>query len=249
MATPALDVQQAGGGHGHSDTHGGGGQHPTSTGIDNRKLLMWWFLGSECVLFGSLIATFMIYRDRAQDLSLNPVSNLAPASGPFPKDILDQLYTGVSASVLLFSSFTMVLAVAAIGRGNLKAFRVLTLATAFLGAVFVAGQYYEYTEFFHKGLSLQQNIFGAAFFTLTGIHGAHVTVGVIWLLMLFVVSMRGGIAEKDYVNVEVAGLYWHFIDIVWIILFTLVYLMPYRDGAQQSATEGAMRVVHALPFM
>lgn len=247
MATTAVDVQHAGGGEAHSG-HSGGGGHPTSTGIDNRKLLMWWFLGSECVLFGSLIATFMIYRNRAQDLSINPTDKLVPTSGPFPNAILDQLYTGVSASVLLFSSFTMVLAVAAIGRNNLKAFRVFTLATAFLGGVFVAGQYYEYTEFFHEGLSLQQNIFGASFFTLTGVHGAHVTVGVIWLLTLFFVSLRGGITQKDHTNVEVAGLYWHFIDIVWIVLFTLVYLMPYRNGAPAPEGEGAMRLLHALPF-
>lgn len=256
MATTALEVQHAGGGTAHGSDHGSSSHPPTSTGIDSKKLLMWWFLGSECVLFGSLIATFMIYRNRAQDLSFNlqgvEDSGLAVAGGPFPNQILDQLYTAVSAGVLLFSSFTMVLAVASIGRGNIKAFRVWTLATAMLGGIFLAGQYFEYTEFFHEGLSIQQNIFGAAFFTLTGVHGMHVFVGVIWLTMLSIVSFRGGISKKDHTNVEVAGLYWHFIDIVWIVLFTLVYLLPYRDGTEEVPTESgadaAMRVIHALPI-
>jgi len=256
LATTALEVQRAGGGTGHGSDHGSSSHPPTSTGIDSKKLLMWWFLGSECVLFGSLIATFMIYRNRAQDLSFGALdetgitdTGLYATGGPFPNQILDQLYTAVSAGILLFSSFTMVLAVASIGRGNIKAFRVWTLATAMLGGIFLAGQYYEYTAFFHEGLSIQQNIFGAAFFTLTGTHGMHVFVGIIWLTMLAIVSFRGGISRKDRTNVEVAGLYWHFIDIVWIVLFTLVYLLPYRDGVQTAEpVEGAMRVVHALPF-
>jgi heme/copper-type cytochrome/quinol oxidase subunit 3 len=252
LATTTLDVQHAGGGTAHGAGHGNGGHPPTSTGIDSKKLLMWWFLGSDGVLFGSMIATFMIYRNRAQDLSLNlpEGSALAAAAGPFPNDILDQLFTAVSAGVLLFSSFTMVLAVASIGRGNIKAFRVWTIATALLGGVFLAGQYFEYTEFFHEGLSIQQNIFGASFFVLTGIHGLHVFVGVLWLLGLSLVSFRGGVSKKDHTNVEVAGLYWHFIDIVWIVLFTLVYLLPYRDGAEshEAPGEAVINVVRSLPF-
>ncbi len=250
MATTTLDVQTAGGGVDHGHGHGDSGHGPTSTGIDNKKLLMWWFLGSDCVLFGAMIATFMIYRNRAQDLSLSdPISPLVAAGGPFPNDILDQLYTAVSAGILLFSSFTMVLAVASIGRGNIKAFRVWAIATALLGGIFLAGQYFEYTEFFQEGLSLQTNIFGASFFVLTGIHGLHVFVGVLWLLGLSLTSFRGGISKKDHTNVEVAGLYWHFIDIVWIVLFTLVYLLPYRDGApHEEGAEHALRLVQSLPF-
>lgn len=259
MATTALEVQHAGGGTDHGSGHGSSSHPPTSTGIDSKKLLMWWFLGSECVLFGSLIATFMIYRNRAQDLSLSAVegtqqsaAGFAVSGGPFPNDILDQLFTGVSAGVLLLSSFTMVLAVASVGRGNIKAFRVWTISTAILGAMFLSGQYFEYTEFFHEGLSIQQNIFGAAFFTLTGVHGLHVFVGVLWLSTMALVSFRGGITKKDHTNVEVAGLYWHFIDIVWIVLFTLVYLLPYRDGGQgEEAGElpaGVLNLLHALPF-
>ncbi|HEV2529883.1 MAG TPA: heme-copper oxidase subunit III [Thermomicrobiales bacterium] len=250
MATTTLDVQHAGGAVDHGHGHGDSGHGPTSTGIDSKKLLMWWFLGSDGVLFGALIATFMIYRNRAQDLSVGEtVAGLVTTGGPFPNEILDQLFTAVSAGVLLFSSFTMVLAVASIGRGNIKAFRVWTIATAMLGGIFLAGQYFEYTEFFHEGLSLQQNIFGASFFVLTGVHGLHVFAGVLWLLGLSLTSFRGGISKKDHTNVEVAGLYWHFIDIVWIVLFTLVYLLPYRDGAHDPEhVDGAMRLVQAIPF-
>jgi heme/copper-type cytochrome/quinol oxidase subunit 3 len=255
LAATTADVRHAGGGLDHGAGHGDSGHGPTSTGIDNKKLLMWWFLGSDGVLFGSMIATFMIYRNRAQDLSFNVQegSGLTAAAGPFPNEILDQLYTGVSAGILLISSFTMVLAVASIGRGNVKAFRAWTIATAMLGGIFLAGQYFEYTEFFAEGLSIQQNIFGASFFVLTGLHGMHVFVGVLWLLGLSLTSFRGGISRKDHTNVEVAGLYWHFIDIVWIILFTLVYLLPYRDGAPggeqvEDAGEGALRLVQSLPF-
>ena len=89
---------------------------------------------------------------------------------------------------------------------------------------------------------LQQNIFGSTFFTLTGFHGLHVAIGVIWLLTLLFVSLRGGLKQKDALNLEVAGLYWHFVDIVWIVIFTLVYLVPYKEVASEGG-EHAMRLV------
>ncbi len=102
-------------------------------------------------------------------------------------------------------------------------------ATALLGLVFLGGQFYEFTSFYREGLGLTTNMFGSAFFTLTGFHGAHVTIGVIWLLSLVIVSLRGGLRQDQALNVEIAGLYWHFVDIVWIVIFTLVYLIPYDD--------------------
>jgi len=189
-------------------------EHPTSTGLDNRKLLMWAFLGSETLFFGSFIATYMLYRGQSQ-------------VGPFPHEVFDIPYTSVSAFVLLMSSLTMVLALAGIQRGDHRALRVWLTATALLGSVFLAGQVFEFTEFIeHYGLTIQGNLFGTSFFVLTGFHGAHVTVGVIILLSLLVVSLRGGLPARDSLTVELAGLYWHFVDIVWIIIFTLVYLLP-----------------------
>jgi heme/copper-type cytochrome/quinol oxidase subunit 3 len=184
----------------------------TSTGLDNRKLLMWLFLGSECLFFGSLIAAYLLYRDKS-------------VAGPFPKDLFDIPFTSVSAFQLLMSSVTMVLALAAIQRGNVRAMQIWLLATAFLGLLFVSGQAYEFTEFYHHGLTLESNLFGTTFFVLTGFHGAHVTIGILILLSLYTVSLQGRLHQGNSLNVELAGLYWHFVDIVWIVIFTLVYLV------------------------
>ncbi len=184
----------------------------TSTGLDNRKLLMWLFLASDCLFFGSFIAAYLLYRGRS-------------IVGPYPEDLFDIPFTSVSAFVLLMSSVTMVLALAAIQRGNVRNMKIWLFTTAILGTLFIAGQVFEFTEFNHEGLSLSTNLFGTTFFVLTGFHGAHVTVGVLILLSLFVVSMRGGIQQKDSLAIELAGLYWHFVDIVWIVIFTLVYLI------------------------
>lgn len=203
-------------------------EHATTTGLDNRKLLMWAFLGSDCLFFGSLIATYMIYRGRSIDC-------------PLPHQIYDIPYTSISAFVLLMSSLTMVLALAAIQRGDHKGLRVWLVATALLGCVFLGGQFYEFTSFVHEGLTLSQNLFGTTFFVLTGFHGGHVTIGVLILLSLVFVSMRGGLPASESLTVELAGLYWHFVDIVWIVIFALVYLVP----APIPALECAQGALHA----
>ena len=191
--------------------HGGG--HTTTTGLDHRKLLMWSFLASDCLFFGSLIATYLIYRGKS-------------IVGPFPADVFDIPYTSVSAFVLLMSSLTMVLALAAIQRGNQKALRVWLIATALLGTVFLGGQFYEFTVFVDEGLKLSTNLFGTTFFVLTGFHGAHVAVGVFMLLSLSGASFLGRVPQSSSLNVELVGLYWHFVDIVWIVIFTVIYLIP-----------------------
>jgi heme/copper-type cytochrome/quinol oxidase subunit 3 len=184
----------------------------TSTGLDNRKLLMWLFLSSDCLFFGSLISAYLLYRDRSVD-------------GPFPADVFDIPFTSVSAFVLLMSSVSMVLALAAIQKGDRRGLQIWLFTTAILGTLFVAGQAYEFTEFYQEGVTLQGNLFGTTFFVLTGFHGAHVTVGILILLSLFAMTLQGKITQADSLNVELAGLYWHFVDIVWIIIFTLIYLI------------------------
>ncbi len=185
----------------------------TATGLDHRKMLWWSFLGSECLFFGSLIATYLVYKGRS-------------LTGPGPHEILNIPVTSVSTFVLLMSSLAMVLALAGIQAGDLKRFRIWILATAGLGTTFLGFQAYEFTSFVHEGLTLQRNLFGATFFVLTGFHGGHVTVGVIWLLSLFFWSLTGRLTAERAINVEIAGLYWHFVDVVWIAIFTLVYLIP-----------------------
>jgi len=184
----------------------------TNTGLDNRKLLMWLFLASECLFFGSLIATYLLYRGRS-------------TVGPYPDELYDIPFTSVSSFVLLMSSVSMVLALAAIQRGDQRGLRIWLMATALLGITFLSGQAFEFTEFYREGLTLDTNLFGTTFFVLTGFHGAHVTVGVLILLSLFAVALRGRLTQANSLNVEIAGLYWHFVDIVWIVIFTLVYLI------------------------
>jgi heme/copper-type cytochrome/quinol oxidase subunit 3 len=186
--------------------------HHTSTGLNSRKMLFWAFLGSECMFFGSLIATYVTYRGRDH-------------VGPHPHDILNIPFTSVSAFVLLMSSLTMVLALAAVQHGNVRGTRIWLAATALLGMTFIGGQCYEFTEFFQHGLSLQKNMFGSTFFVLTGFHGTHVTVGVIWLWTLFAMALRGRLPQNRALDVEICGLYWHFVDVVWVAIFTLVYLI------------------------
>ena len=186
--------------------------HWTSTGQNSRKMLFWTFLGSECLFFGSLIGTYMVYRGRDQ-------------VGPHPPEILNIPLTSVSTFVLLMSSLTMVLALAAIQRHNMRGTRIWLAATALLGMVFLSGQVYEFNEFVHEGLTLQRNLFGATFYLLTGFHGTHVTVGVIWLWTVFVLTFTGKVGPGRDLDVEIAGLYWHFVDVVWIAIFTLIYLI------------------------
>jgi cytochrome c oxidase subunit 3/cytochrome o ubiquinol oxidase subunit 3 len=187
--------------------------HHTSTGIDNTKLGMWTFLGSECLLFGALISVFLLYRNRG-------------GPGPRLHDVYDIPFTSVSSFVLLMSSLTMVLALAAIQRGDHHRARTWLLATALLGMTFISGQVYEFTVFAHKGFTVHSSVTGSAFFVLTSFHGAHVTVGVIMLLTLFTLSLQGKLPQIRWTAVEYVGLYWHFVDIVWIVIFTLVYLIP-----------------------
>jgi cytochrome c oxidase subunit 3/cytochrome o ubiquinol oxidase subunit 3 len=193
--------------------HAAPAAHATSTGIDNRKMAMWGFLGSECLFFGAMITTYLLYRTRT-------------AQGPGPHDVYDIPYTSVSSFVLLMSSLTMVLALAAIQRGDSKRLRIWLLATATLGITFIGGQVFEFTEFVHKGMSLTTSPFSSAFFVLTGFHGAHVTIGILMLLLLTSMSAIGKLPKEDATKVELVGLYWHFVDVVWIVIFTVVYLIP-----------------------
>tara|TARA_B110000438_G_scaffold187323_1_gene179017 strand:+ start:434 stop:1039 length:606 start_codon:yes stop_codon:yes gene_type:complete len=187
--------------------------HETGTGISNNKLLMWVFLGSECLLFGGLISTYLIYRGRF-------------AEGPAPGDIFDIPFTSVSSFVLLMSSLTMVLSLSSLQRGDIRNNRLWLLTTALLGALFVGGQVYEFTTFLREGLGYTTSPFSSAFFTLTGFHGVHVSLGIVMLMSLYVSSMRGNLRREQSETVEIIGLYWHFVDVVWIFIFTVIYLVP-----------------------
>jgi len=146
--------------------------------------------------------------------------------GPFPTDILDIPLTSISTFVLLMSSLAVVTGLDGVQKGNRKQALWGLAATILLGAGFLGFQAYEFTHFYHAGLTLQTNLFGSSFFILTGFHGAHVSIGIIWLFILFMDILRGPmVPAKHALQVEVAGLYWHFVDIVWIVIFTLIYLL------------------------
>ncbi len=188
-------------------------EHATTTGLPSTKLAMWIFMASECLLFGALITTYLLYRG-------------ASRVGPYPNDVFDIPYTSVSSFVLLASSLTMVLAVAAAQKADLIRMRIWLLVTALLGMTFVGGQVYEFTSFSNEGLTLGRNLFGTTFYVLTGFHGLHVTVGIVMLLTLTSFSQMGRLPDDQAFPVEMVGLYWHFVDIVWIVIFSVVYLIP-----------------------
>jgi len=141
------------------------------------------------------------------------------------KAILNIPVTSVSTFVLLMSSLAMVLAHAAVVRGDRRSSKIWLAATAALGTTFLGFQAYEFTSFVHEGLTIHTNLFGSSFFILTGFHGAHVTAGVIWLLTLLFIDIKRGFSPDEAINVDVCALYWHFVDVVWIAIFTLVYLI------------------------
>ncbi len=201
----------------HDPGHDTGHEVPfaphTSTGLTNVKLGMWLFLGSECLLFGGLISTYMLYRNRHSE-------------GVGPDQLWDIPFTSASSFILLMSSLTMVLAVSAAGRKDDRTTHIWLSVTALLGGLFIAGQIYEFTTFYNEGLGYTTSLFGSSFYTLTGFHGIHVSVGIIMLLSMVGMSMRGRLRGDKAETIEMVGLYWHFVDIVWIVIFTLVYLIP-----------------------
>jgi heme/copper-type cytochrome/quinol oxidase subunit 3 len=220
----------------HADSHNDHQPHHTTLGLDNRKVAIWAFIGSECMLFISLISTYLIYKGKSL---VGPFPHEAwtdPSTGQVLKPILNIPVTSASTFVLLMSSLAMVLAHAAVvNRRKPKhttlekifgSSKLWLATTAIFGIIFLGFQAYEFTSFVHEGLSITTNLFGSSFFTLTGFHGAHVTVGVLWLLSLLAIDMKRGLQPEDATTVDLAALYWHFVDVVWIAIFTLIYLIP-----------------------
>jgi cytochrome c oxidase subunit 3 len=219
----------------HGDDHAHGGGHYTSLGLDNRKVAIWTFIGSECMLFASLISTYLIYKGKSPEGPFPHESWTNPSTGEVMKPILDIPVTSASTFVLLMSSVAMVMALNAVQTkyqpkittwDKIKGSSKLWLwVTALLGTIFLMFQAYEFTSFVHEGLTIRTNLFGSSFFTLTGFHGAHVTVGVLWLFTLLAIDYKRGLEPKDALLVDISALYWHFVDVVWIVIFPLIYLI------------------------
>ncbi|MFO8075641.1 MAG: cytochrome c oxidase subunit 3 [Actinomycetota bacterium] len=189
--------------------------HHSSLGVSNEKMGMWVMIGSETLFFGALIAAYLIY-----------VGSFADAPEITPQTIYDIPFTSVSTFILLMSSLGVVLALAAAQRGDDRGMRTWLLATALMGSTFLAGQIYEFTVFMEEGMRMSTSPFTTSFYVLTGFHGVHVAVGILLLLTLWSRSLAGKLTRRTSEVVENVGLYWHFVDIVWIVLFTVVYLIP-----------------------
>ncbi|WP_309396779.1 cytochrome c oxidase subunit 3 [Cerasicoccus maritimus] len=257
----------------HADSH-------TNTGIENKKLIMWLFLASDCMFFGTLISTHLIYR-KLYPFG-HPQEGAVDITGTFDIEL-----TSFSTFILLMSSFLMALAVSAMHKGAIESFRRYTFGVILFGLIFLGGQVYEFQHFFHgqgwyewtatnaageevsgteanegvfhdvadtaaakanflhehhgyeltefkelkkvPGLSLQNSVFGSTFYVMTGTHGTHVAIGVLWLFSMLIYSYSGRLTPRNAIDVEIAGLYWHFVDIVWIVIFTVVYLVEYIE--------------------
>lgn len=235
MTDIAAPTETTAAGHDAHAVHDDG-HHHTSLGLSNMKLAMWLFLGSECLLFGALISTYLLSTANfiGEVVAGNPdVLDTLPAflAEEFAEEgsvapLFDIPFTSASSFILLMSSLTMVLAHKAVSEGNYKNTRIFLAATAVLGSTFIAGQVYEFTVFFREGITYDGNLFGSAFYTLTGFHGVHVTGGILMLVSLLILSFRGKLQQDRAETVELVGLYWHFVDIVWVLIFTIVYLIP-----------------------
>jgi heme/copper-type cytochrome/quinol oxidase subunit 3 len=184
---------------------------PTWQGIKTVKFAMWLFLASEVMFFAGLINAYIS-------------THYSTPNWPVAAELLNVPLVALNTFILILSSVTMVMAFDRVERGDERQFPYFLLATTLLGIIFLSIQAFEWAELLREGIRASTNLFGAAFYTLTGFHGAHVTGGVIWVLWVTVKAFRGGYAE-DHLGVELVGLYWHFVDLVWIILFTIIYLI------------------------
>ena len=180
-------------------------------GVNNRKFGMWLFIASEVMFFTALIGMYLAYHVQPGGLAFHKLLNIPG--------------TAVNTFILLTSSLMVVLALNAIQSGNKRAYLVWLALVALLGAAFIGGQVIEFSSLYRDGATLSSDVYGSTFFVLTGFHGMHVVLGILWALVLWVYSARGGVTQQHNEPVELFGLYWHFVDVVWIILFTVIYLL------------------------
>jgi len=178
----------------------------------NKILGFWLFLGAETVLFGTLFSAYLAFRNSVLD-------------GPPPEELFQLPMTFIMTVALLVSSLTSVFAVQAMHRhktGQMLGWMAVTIA---LGAVFLGLEIYEFNEYVHEGHRFTTSAFSSAFYSLVGFHGAHVAFGILWIGLLILQILKKGLTVVTAPKVYVSAIYWHFIDVVWVFIFTVVYLM------------------------
>lgn len=177
---------------------------------DPNKMLMLLFIASEATFFAFLILAYVYFRT-------------FPESGPTAREALDPVKTGFFSLFLFASSGTMHLGQLGLREGRQKAFATWLLVTIVLGVVFLAGQASEWATLIQDNVTISRNLFGATFFTLTGLHGLHVLLGLVFLSIVLGISKDFTTAHEP-AGVECVALYWHFVDVVWVVLFAIIYL-------------------------
>jgi heme/copper-type cytochrome/quinol oxidase subunit 3 len=178
----------------------------------NKVLGFWLFLGGETVLFGCLFATFLALRNQVND-------------GPGGMDLFEFNIVALATFLLLTSSMTSVMAIVEMHRNNIQMMRLWFIVTVILGAGFLGLEIYEFMHYLNLGLGFTVSAFSSAFYTLVGFHGAHVAFGIVWISLLVAQSYKKGLTTVTAPKFYVAALYWHFVDLVWVFIFTIVYLM------------------------
>ncbi|MUG65457.1 cytochrome (ubi)quinol oxidase subunit III [Paenibacillus campinasensis] len=179
----------------------------------NKVLGFWLFLGGEAVLFGTLFATFLALRNQNNE-------------GPTAGELFSLPITAVATLILLVSSLTSVFAIQAMHRHNVKSLINWLIVTVGLGLAFLGLEIYEFYEYIvHESFDMKTSAFSSAFYTLVGFHGAHVAFGVVWIGILIGQLYRKGLNVVTAPKVYVSAMYWHFIDVVWVFIFSVVYLL------------------------
>ena len=183
------------------------------SGMPTALLGMLLFIASEVMFFGGLFAAYFNARASV------PAGSWGPPEGAHE---LDVALAGVLTAILLASSFTMQFGVWAIRRGDTGKLRMWTAITLLLGVLFLAGQLYDYSQL---GFGIADGVFGTTFYTLTGFHGAHVFGGAVGLTIILARALRGQFSAQNHVAVEAVSMYWHFVDVVWIAVFSTIYFL------------------------
>lgn len=180
--------------------------------VHRGKFAIWLFLATEVMFFTGLIGTYIVLR-------------MGTAEWPDPYERLAVDLTALNTFILIVSSFLMVRSLQAIQQGDQRGLLRWLGGTILVGSLFLSVQVYEYAIQFAAGKVPNADIFWSTFYAMTGFHGLHVLVGIIWLGCIWIAAARGRYSAKSHMPVELAGLYWHFVDLVWVVLFTIVYLM------------------------